>query len=58
MAALPHSGEAPIDHCMLWLGLDVGGSGLDVGGSGLTFAWSWAALWVDEWDDIGEDVVL
>lgn len=46
MAALPHSDEAPIDLCKLWLGLDVGGSGLDVGGHGLPCGRSWAALWV------------
>lgn len=58
MAALPHSDEALIDRCMLWLGLDVGGSELDVGGHGLPFARSWDALWVDKWAAFCVDVVL
>lgn len=58
MAALPHSDEALIDRCMLWLGLAVGGSGLAVGGHGLPFARSWAAMWEDDRDGIGEDVTL
>lgn len=57
MAALPHSDEAPIDLCMLWLELVMGGSGMAVGGHGLPFARSWAALWVDDRAGIGEDVV-
>lgn len=58
MAALPHSDEALIDRCMLWLGMAVGGSGLHLARSWAAIARSWAALWVDEWDDIGEDVVF